>query len=139
MLIVYPARFLKDKESGAYTVTFPDLPGCITEGNSSEEALFMAQKALAIYLYDLYLTNSLPQSSAAHEIKIADDEDDCIDVTQSFVSLVGVDMQKFAAEYDSKTIRKNLTVPAWLNTKAENAGINFSQTLQDALMKQLAL
>ena len=41
----------------------------------------------------------------------------------------------YAARYGSKAVRKNLTIPAWLNTRAEAKNINFSQVLQEALEK----
>ena len=50
-----------------------------------------------------------------------------------FVSLIVLDMDTYAAKYGSKAVRKNLTIPAWLNTRAEAKNINFSQVLQDAL------
>ena len=67
---IYPAIF--HKEETGYSVTFPDLPGCITEGDTLEEALYMAQDALGIYLYSLKEDKlSLPQS-APPEILIVD-------------------------------------------------------------------
>ena len=46
---VYPAVF-HPNDDGSITVTFPDLPGCITEGKSLENALYMAQDALRQWL-----------------------------------------------------------------------------------------
>jgi hypothetical protein len=37
----------------------------------------------------------------------------------------------------NKTVKKTLTLPSWLNIEAERCGINFSQTLQDALKQKL--
>ena len=42
-------------------------------------------------------------------------------------------MDAYAEKYGSKAVRKNLTIPAWLNTFAEQKHINFSQVLTDAL------
>lgn len=50
-----------------------------------------------------------------------------------FVSLLTLDMDAYAEKYGSKAVRKNLTIPAWLNTFAEQKHINFSQVLTDAL------
>ena len=50
-----------------------------------------------------------------------------------FVSLLSLDMDAYAAKYGSKSIRKNLTIPAWLNTFAEKKRLNVSKVLQDAL------
>lgn len=48
---IYPAVFHRE-EDGAYTVTFPDLPGCITCGDTAEQAYRMAKDALALWLFD---------------------------------------------------------------------------------------
>lgn len=50
-----------------------------------------------------------------------------------FVSILVLDMDAYAEKYGDKAVRKNLTIPAWLNTFAEGQHINFSQVLQDAL------
>ena len=50
-----------------------------------------------------------------------------------FVSLLVLDMDSYAEKYGEKAVRKNLTIPAWLNTFAEKNHINFSQVLQDSL------
>ena len=47
---VYPAVFHPNADDGSYTVLFPDLPGCITEGKDLENALYMAQSALTLWL-----------------------------------------------------------------------------------------
>ena len=53
--------------------------------------------------------------------------------TDGFVSMLVLDMDAYAEKYGEKAVRKNLTIPAWLNTFAENNHINFSQVLQDSL------
>lgn len=50
-----------------------------------------------------------------------------------FVNMLVLDMDAYAEKYGEKAVRKNLTIPAWLNTFAENNHINFSQVLQDSL------
>lgn len=56
-----------------------------------------------------------------------------------FVSLLALDMDSYAEKYGDKAVRKNLTIPAWLNTFAEKQNINFSKVLQDALISHLDL
>jgi hypothetical protein len=51
-----------------------------------------------------------------------------------FVSILELDMDAYAEKYGNKAVRKNLTIPAWLNTFAESKNVNFSQVLQDSLM-----
>ena len=54
-----------------------------------------------------------------------------------FTSMLILDMDAYAEKYGEKAVRKNCTIPAWLNTQAERAGINFSKILQEALIKKL--
>lgn len=55
------------------------------------------------------------------------------------VTLVDIDFDAYRKANDNRTIRKNLTIPSWLNVQAEKAGIKFSQVLQDALKERLGL
>ena len=126
--LIYPACFYpcQDKK-GAYTVTVPDLPGCVTEGDTLEQAIELATDAASGWVLDeLEDNNSVPKASSIKDI-IPDSED-------GFVNLLVLDMDAYAEKNGVKAIRKNLTIPAWLNTFAEKNGVNFSQVLQDALL-----
>ena len=73
--------------------------------------------------------NNIPAPSLRKEnIKLEDPE--------SFVSMLVLDMDAYAEKYGDKTVRKNITIPAWLNTYGEKNNINFSRVLQDALLKR---
>ncbi len=137
MFVAYPATFNKERGAEGFSVFFPDLEGCFTYGDTVTDALEKAQEALGLYLYDLYLNGTLPSPSHLAKIKPGNDSENDFILEKSFVTLVYVDMEKFCSDYDNKTVRKNLTIPAWLNTKAEAAGINFSQTLQEALKRKI--
>ena len=52
-----------------------------------------------------------------------------------FVSLIALDMDAYAAKFGNKAVKKTLTIPAWLNTFAEQNGISCSKVLQEALGK----
>ena len=56
-----------------------------------------------------------------------------------FVSLISVDLDEYSKKFGTKAVKKNLTIPAWLNTLAEKKNVNFSQVLQDALAEYLGL
>lgn len=125
---IYPAIFHKE-EIGGYSVTFPDLPGCNTEGNDLTEVLRMAQDALSLYLYSLKQDKEpLPQASR-HELLSLDKD--------SFVTLVEWEEAAYLKRTSNKAIKKTLTIPEWMNTIAEEKNINFSQTLQKALLEKL--
>lgn len=126
--LIYPACFYPcgDKKGG-YTVVVPDLPGCVTEGRSIEEAIEMANDAASGWILDeLEDNNAIPKASNIKDI-VPDSPD-------GFVNLLVLDMDAYAEKNGNKAIRKNLTIPAWLNTFAENNNINFSKVLQDALL-----
>ena len=126
--LIYPAIFHKE-EVGGYSVTFPDLPGCNTEGNDLAQALYMAQDALGLYLYSLKQDKiPLPQSMRP-EALILD--------KNSFVTLVEWDEEAYLRRTSNKAIKKTLTIPEWMNTLAEKRNINFSKTLQEALLEKL--
>ena len=79
---VYPALF-HSNEDGSFTITFPDLPGCISEGKSLENAMYMAQSALTQWIE--YLTgekHDVPTASNLQNIFINQNE---------FVSLIRAD------------------------------------------------
>ncbi len=125
MKLTYPAVFLKDNESGAYAVEVPDLPGCATGGDTLAEAIMMGIDAASGWvLTELEEGRPVPHSSDINAIA-ADSE--------GFVSLLVLDLAAYAEKYGNKAVRKNLTIPAWLNTFAESQHVNFSQVLQDSL------
>ena len=126
--LIYPAIFHKE-EVGGYSVTFPDLPGCNTEGNDLAEALYMAQDALGLYLYSLKQDKMpLPQSMQPEALILDKD---------SFVTLVEWDEEAYLRRTNNKAVKKTLTIPEWMNTLAEEKNINFSKTLQEALLEKL--
>ncbi len=128
MKYVYPAIF-KALESGKYYIKVPDLPGCVTEGNDLIDSLDMAQDVISMWLCDAEDSNEMvPTASNIFELKSDDSE---------FVNLISVDTIEYRNLQDSRAIKKTLTIPQWLNTKAEKAGVNFSQVLQDALKERL--
>jgi len=125
MLSAYPAIF--HKEDGTYWVEFPDLPGCQTVGESISEVMEEAQEALGLYLASLIEDED--EINPASDIKSIVAEDD------SFTSLVACDLAQYVRS--AKAVKKTLTIPDWLNNMAEKNSINFSQTLQKALMEKL--
>ena len=125
----YPAVFTA--ENNSYSVSFPDIDGCLTFGETIPEAIEMAEDALCLMLYDLEEEGSeIPKPSDAKELKVNNNE---------FVTMIACDTEEYRKYYDNKAVKKTLTVPNWMNTLAEKAGINFSQVLQEALRQKLGL
>ena len=137
MLSIYPACFFKD-ETG-YSVVFPDLNWLATNGSTETEAMNMAVECLAGYLYSLKNDGKqAPAASAMGDVPldaIARELD--ADTNGAFVNMVSEDVAEYAKEHFEKSVRKTLTIPAWLNAAAQEKKINFSQTLQEALLAKI--
>lgn len=125
MLFVYPAVF--HKEENSYWVEFPDLEGCQTFGDTLKEAIEFAQEAMGGYIEIL-----LEQRK---ELPVPSDIKSILTEENSFSSLITCNMDGYLKK--TKAIKKTLTIPEWLNDLAEKQQINFSQTLQNALMEKL--
>ncbi len=128
MKYIYPAIF-KPLENEIYFVKVPDLPGCMTEGKNLQDAYDMVQDAIAMWICDSEDNQEIIQAPTdIHKVEYHDPE---------FVSLVSVDTKAYRMSIDNRAVKKTLTIPSWLNYKAEEEGINFSQVLQTALKQQL--
>lgn len=132
MKLIYPACFYPCDEDG-YTVIFPDLPGCVTEGDTLAEAIDMAIDAASGWLLDSVEQNeSIPLASDIKQITPNEYEN-------GFVSVISIDLNEYSKKYGGKAVKKTLTIPAWLNTIAEKENINFSQILQEGLTEYLGI
>lgn len=134
MLSMYPACFYKEKEGG-YSVLFPDFGGTGTCGDTFADAMKMAVDFLAGQLYDMKLDNeTAPDPSDLDAVK----PDELYNEYESVVvNMVTVDVDEYARKNFNKAVKKTLTIPAWLNDKAMEQNINFSQVLQKALIEEI--
>lgn len=128
MKYVYPAVFTPE-ENDLYSVDFPDLHNCFTSGRGLAEALEMAQDVLAMTLCGLEESGAaLPPPSEQSALPLEAGE---------FVSLVACDTLLYRKIHSAAAVKKTLSIPSWLNTLAEQQGVNFSQVLQEALRERL--
>ncbi len=119
---VYPAIF-HSNEDGSYTIAYPDLPGCISEGKSLGNAIYMAQSALTQWIE--YLTDKkqpIPLASDFENIKITQEE---------FINLIRIDIK------DSHAVKRTVSIPKWMDDKVIESGLSLSRVLQDALKEKL--
>lgn len=123
--VVYPV--IMSKERDGYFVTIPDFD-VNTEGENLGEAIFMARDAIAIN--GLQLEDEGKELPEPFSVKYDKKEGDIL-------TLVDVDMTEYRKKHDNRTVKKNCTIPYYLNAEAEKAGINFSRILQDALKQEL--
>lgn len=123
MTYAYPATFRRN-DDGSYTVTFPDLPGCISEGKDLAGALTMATRALGQWLS--YLADEGESMPSPTDITgLSADEGELL-------SLVAAEAR------DTHAVRRTVSLPAWMDTEAAKAGLGLSRVLQDALAARLS-
>lgn len=116
-----------------YSVYFPDLPGCISFGNSYEEAQKEAADALGLHLYGMEKDNE--EIPAPSKQPIIDKETSA----GYLVSLVTVFPDLVKNELDNRRIKTNVTLPTWLKDAAEQQGVNYSRILESALIDYLQI
>ena len=127
---MYPAIFSSDG-NGGYIISFPDLLGCVTEGDTLAEAVEMAEDALGLYLYSLSEDKEIfPTPTNPTDIQCSPGE---------FIGLVKWDEEAYLRKTDNRAVKKTLTIPSWLNHKAEEKNLNFSKILQSALKQELGI
>lgn len=125
---VYPAVFTQE-DNGQYSVVFRDLEGCYTCGDSMEQAMEMAEDVLALVLYGYEAEGkAIPRPSSRESIEVQEGE---------FINDIRCDTLAYRKMYNNKSVRKNVTLPEWLNEEAEALKINFSQVLQEALLQKI--
>ena len=127
----YTAVITPTEDGTEFYCRVPDLPGCVTEGEDIAESISMAEDAASGWILgELEEGHNFPAPSMLFEIKAPDG---------SFTSLITVDIDSYSERYGNHVIRKNITIPAWLNTYGEKNNINFSKVLTEALMKKAAI
>ena len=136
MNIIYPVVFtaVNDKKD-TYLIYIPDLDG-MTQGYGLENAYHMARDYMGCSLFDKP-DKDIPVASKVPDIDIKSTE--FYDKGDSFIALVDLDLDAYRRMMNKRSIRRNVSIPAWLNQAAENAHINVSRVLQEALIEKLDL
>jgi predicted RNase H-like HicB family nuclease len=123
MEYVFPAVFHKNKDE-SYTITYPDLPGCISEGKNLGNAMYMAESGLKQWIgYLVEKKQTLPVASHIDKIKANKGE---------FVTLIRAELK------DEHAVRRTVSIPKWMDDKAVSSGLSLSRVLQEALTERLA-
>jgi predicted RNase H-like HicB family nuclease len=123
MEYVYPAIFHKNDDE-SFTISFPDLPGCISEGKTLGNAMYMAQSALSQWIS--YLTDkkqNIPKASSVQNIAVKPGE---------FVNLICTELK------DGHAVKRTVSIPKWMDDKVVQSGLSLSRVLQEALSEKLA-
>ena len=124
MQYIYPAIIHEDPDG--LWAEFPDLPGCQTFADTLDELLANASEALACDLVEsLSRGDKLPTARSMQSIPREE---------TSYPTLIRANINLAKS---SRSVKKTLTIPAWLNDRARAQGINFSKTLHDALLAKI--
>jgi predicted RNase H-like HicB family nuclease len=126
---VFPARIFV--EADGVSVNFPDLPGCLTCGDTEEEALKNAKEALALHLYGMEQDGDpIPEPSKIKDLKS--------DESQLY-ALIEVWMVPFRDKMVNKAEKVTTTIPRWLKSVGDERGVSYSDLLQKALKEYLGV
>ena len=127
MKAAYPVIFVESEE-GVYRTFVPDF-GVAAHGTSVVEAIEATRNIIGEKGLDMENRGEeIPQPFSAGELEQEKGE---------FISLVDIDFNAYRRAYDMRTVRRNVSLPSWLNVEAEKAGLNVSALLQDALKQEL--
>ncbi|MCD7863599.1 MAG: type II toxin-antitoxin system HicB family antitoxin [Lachnospiraceae bacterium] len=128
MKALYTATF--ETDGSKFYARVPDLPGCISTGNSLEDAIDMITDAANLWLVAAEDHHDpIPAPTSQHELNCPD---------AAALSIISVDTIAYRASIDTRAVRKSVSLPAWMANLADQRGINCSQVLQDGLMQKLA-
>ena len=141
MKVIYPVLFYEEKESG-YSVFVPDLNNNATCGDTLEEAMTMSEDLIAGIILDMIEDGKkIPKASKIENISFDKLEKDLDienwDYVSKFKTYVVVDVSKFAEKWGKELVKKTVNIPKWVNTMAEEMKINFSKTLEEALLERI--
>ena len=136
MTVVYPVIFTQTKDKkDTYLVSIPDIKG-MTEGYGLSDAIAMAKDYIGNALYNKK-DSEIPVPSKINNVNIQESE--FADEGESFVSLVDVNLDMFRRMEKSRNVRRNITLPEWLDEMASEAKINVSAVAQNALREELGV
>lgn len=118
------------KSGDSHYVEIPDIERG-TQGADHAEAMAAARDALCIWaITEQDAGRAIPEPSPLDSVSVPEG---------AFVTLVDVDFAAYRRTLDTRAVRKNCTIPSWLNEAAEKQGVNFSAVLQQALINQLGI
>lgn len=131
MKYIYSAMFTPNEDGTKYYARVPDLPGCVTTGHDLQDAIDQITDAASCWLVVAEdegdpIPAPTPQAELDHE-------------NGAVFSLIRVDTIAYRAMTDTRAVRKNVSLPAWMANLADKRGINCSQLLQESLTARLSL
>lgn len=129
MIYIYTAIFTPIEDGSGYYAKVPDIPGCVSTGSDLADAIEQITDAASGCLV-VAEDEGLDIAAPTPQADIPRSED-------SVCSLIQVDTLAYRALTDTRSVRKNVSLPAWMANMADKRGINCSQVLQDGLIQRL--
>lgn len=136
MKLTYPILIAQSEDD--YLVYIPDMD-IYTEGGSMADAMEMARDAIGLKGIDMEDEGiQIPQPSDYETaLCIAGKDTEEFDYTSGVLTLVDIDFTEYRRKKDNRAVRRNVTLPSWLNAEAEKLHINVSKVLQEALSERI--
>ena len=132
---VYPVIFTQTED--CVLVEVPDLE-IMTQGMDLTDAIEMARDGIGLMLISMQdQDKEIPEPTPQNMIDVM--QGTFVNDGKTIMSLVDIDVDVYRRQYDNKTVRRNVTLPNWLNIEAEKAHLNVSRVLQEALMLKLGV
>ena len=128
MKLCYPI-VLTEMDDGGYLVYVPDMD-INTAGKDLPDAIYMARDAISLVVVTLQ-DEEKPIPPASDISAVKSEEEGAI------ITLVDADITAYKRMLEKRSVRKNVTIPSWLNEAAEAQHVNFSAVLQAALIEEL--
>lgn len=128
--MLYNYTAVISENNGTFYAKVPDIDGCITTGKTLSEAISLITDALNLCLIvledeDIVPSQPSPQSDIPHNSK-------------DILTIVQADTIQYRSQTDTRAVRKNVSLPAWMSSLVDKRGINCSKVLQDALLAILS-
>ncbi|MCD7814115.1 MAG: type II toxin-antitoxin system HicB family antitoxin [Lachnospiraceae bacterium] len=131
MKYIYTAILVPEKDGSGFFARVPDLPGCITTGKDFADAIEQITDAASIWLVDA-------EDDHPEDINPPSPQCDIERPDNAVLTLIQIDSLAYRAAIDTRAVRKNVSLPAWMAALADKRGINCSQVLQEGLMEKFA-
>ena len=141
MRVVYPVLFYEENDN-EYSIFVPDLDNISTCANTLDEAIYMTQDLIAgVLLETMENGEKIPKASNIEKVSFKELES-YLNIKNwkykaKFKTYIAVDLSEFAKKWNKKLVKKTVNIPMWLNEKAEKMHVNFSKTLEEALLEKV--
>lgn len=130
MQYLYTAVFTPFEDGTGYEARIPDIPHCVTSGHDLTDALKMIIDAASMLIVIMEDAKApIPEATPPQRFQAPEG---------GVTSLVCLDTDRYRMLNDTRAVRKNVSIPAWMATMAERRGVNCSQVLQDALRQMFS-